>query len=214
MCHDTQRFYRPVGLYEALLILESEGRTFPPRLPEQPIFYPVLNFEYAEQIARNWNTRSGESGFAGFVTEFDIDRDYAQQFGEHVVGASVHRELWIPSEQLNDFNDHIRGRIDVTAAYYGEGYKGPKHWSGDWYANEMLERLYRTSLLSAQDFSGEISMSRNAVLLNFKYWATHELSQHVENEERSIFLRFLSDVWSTKFPEIHLVGSELVRGTL
>jgi hypothetical protein len=42
--------YRPVGQKELDLIRELEYRAFPPRLPEQPIFYPVLNQEYAAQI--------------------------------------------------------------------------------------------------------------------------------------------------------------------
>jgi hypothetical protein len=49
--------YRPVGEMELTLIRDSGFRAFPPRLPEQPIFYPVLEESYAIQIARNWNTR-------------------------------------------------------------------------------------------------------------------------------------------------------------
>ncbi|MEI7026276.1 hypothetical protein [Paenibacillus sp. y28] len=44
--------YRPVGRYEMKLILDLEWKGFPPRLPEQPIFYPVFNQPYAGQIAR------------------------------------------------------------------------------------------------------------------------------------------------------------------
>ncbi len=39
----------PVDLEELLLIGDAEMRAFPPRLPEQPIFYPVLNEEYARR---------------------------------------------------------------------------------------------------------------------------------------------------------------------
>jgi hypothetical protein len=45
--------YRPVGPKELKLIESSDYREFPPRLPEQPIFYPVLNEEYAAAIARD-----------------------------------------------------------------------------------------------------------------------------------------------------------------
>jgi hypothetical protein len=48
--------YRPVGRKELELIRASEFRFFPPRLASQPFFYPVLNEEYAVQIARDWNT--------------------------------------------------------------------------------------------------------------------------------------------------------------
>ena len=60
--HDTTVLFRPVGRKERDLIRESDFTAFPPRLPEQPIFYPVLNEEYAIQIARDWNAKHGESG--------------------------------------------------------------------------------------------------------------------------------------------------------
>jgi len=65
--------YRPFGLHELRLIAEAGWRAFPPRLPGQPIFYPVLDQAYAEQIARDWNPSDAASGFAGFVTAFAVD---------------------------------------------------------------------------------------------------------------------------------------------
>jgi hypothetical protein len=125
----TTRFlYRPVGLYELLLIQDSGYTAFPPRLPEQPIFYPVLNFEYARQIAEGWNTRDEKSGYMGAVTRFALTEDYLAQFKEQTVGSSIHKELWIPAEQLTDFNQHIIGKIEVVAAYYGDAFKGDKAW--------------------------------------------------------------------------------------
>ena len=50
--------YRPVGLAELRLLAENAWQAFPPRLPDQPIFYPVLNFSYAEEIARDWNAKT------------------------------------------------------------------------------------------------------------------------------------------------------------
>lgn len=41
--------YRPVGLSELKLIEESGWKKFPPRLPEQAIFYPVCSREYAQK---------------------------------------------------------------------------------------------------------------------------------------------------------------------
>jgi hypothetical protein len=110
--------YRPVGLKELELIALAEFKAFPPRLPEQPIFYPVLNFEYAEQIARDWNTKS--SPFAGFVTRFEVEQTYAVKFEVHTVGNKTHQEVWVPAEELDEFNRHLVGQIEVVAAYYGE----------------------------------------------------------------------------------------------
>jgi len=111
-----------VGLAELRLIALSEFRTFPPRLPEQPIFYPVLNLEYAEQIARDWN--STRAPFAGFVTRFEVDEAYAAGFAVQTVGSARHQELWVPAEELAEFNGHIRGRIEIVGSFYGERFDG------------------------------------------------------------------------------------------
>ncbi|MBN1310021.1 MAG: ADP-ribosylation/crystallin J1 [Anaerolineae bacterium] len=114
--------YRPVGLKELALIAETGYGKFPPRLPEQPIFYPVLTFEYAEQIARDWNSTSGDC--AGFVTRFEIEDAYISKFEVHTVGRrGLHDELWVPAGELEKFNYHIIGKITVEASYYGEGFE-------------------------------------------------------------------------------------------
>lgn len=114
---DTIVLYRPVGLREAGLIQAAEYRAFPPRLPEQPIFYPVLYFAYAEQIARDWNTREADG--VGIVTRFAVEADYISRFTIHVVGAeATHREFWVPADELEEFNRHLVGRILFVAAYY------------------------------------------------------------------------------------------------
>ena len=114
MNEETTILYRPVGPKELGLIAASGFRGFPPRLPEQPIFYPVLNEEYARQIARDWNVPA--SG-AGFVTRFAVRKSFIARYAEKTVGASVHRELWIPAEELPSFNDNIIGLIEVIAKY-------------------------------------------------------------------------------------------------
>tara|TARA_R110002096_G_scaffold42893_6_gene115357 strand:+ start:205 stop:588 length:384 start_codon:yes stop_codon:yes gene_type:complete len=110
----TTTLYRPVGPKEFALIERSGWKSFPPRLPDQPIFYPVMNEDYAVQIARDWNVP--DSG-AGFVTRFEVETDYVGQFEEQVVGGNQHRELWIPAEALEEFNRHIVGPIEVTQSF-------------------------------------------------------------------------------------------------
>ncbi len=120
--------YRPVGVKELQLIREAEYKAFPPRLFHQPIFYPVLNEEYAIRIARDWNTTDPASGFAGFVTRFEIPDDYAARFPVHVVGGRSHQELWVPAGELDAFNNRIVGHIDVIHSFYGPSYRGDRQW--------------------------------------------------------------------------------------
>ena len=107
------RLYRPVGQAELDLIAKSDYLKYPPRLPEQPIFYPVLNEKYAYEIAEKWNKKSADSGYAGYVTTFEIDDEYISQYYIQTVGASYHQEFWIPAEELENFNQHIIGQIRV-----------------------------------------------------------------------------------------------------
>ncbi len=116
----TVTLYRPVGQTELNLIAASLYKAFPPRLPEQPIFYPVLNREYAEQIARDWNTRDERSGYVGYVTEFDVDADYLGRFEIRKVGGTEHLEYWIPANELEEFNRHICGQIRVINKFSNE----------------------------------------------------------------------------------------------
>ncbi len=107
--------YRPVGPQELALIAASGFRAFPPRLPEQPIFYPVLTLEYATAISTQWNVR--EKGVS-YVVRFAIPEKYARRFPVQVVGSRrVHRELWVPAEQLDAFNAKIVGAIEVIAEH-------------------------------------------------------------------------------------------------
>lgn len=112
--------YRPVGEKELQLITDSGFKRFPPRLEWQPIFYPVMNQQYAEQIASEWNTKDEFSGFTGHVLAFDLPEEYLLQFPVQNVGGEIHNELWIDSTQLVEFNDKIIGEIRLIKSFYGK----------------------------------------------------------------------------------------------
>ena len=117
----TTTLYRPVGQKELDLIRESEWKRFPPRLPSQPIFYPVLSEDYAIRIARDWNTKDPRSGFIGHVIRFRVRSDYLDQYDPHEVGGRHLREYWIPAERLDEFNDNIVGQLEVIHEFKGQG---------------------------------------------------------------------------------------------
>lgn len=109
--------FRPTGPKELDLVAQSGWRAWPPRLPDQPIFYPVLTFEYAEKIARDWNSTREDTGFTGYVTRFEIDDMFAARYPVELAGGQAHSELWVPAEDLPEFNRHIVGKIEVMAKY-------------------------------------------------------------------------------------------------
>jgi hypothetical protein len=113
------RLFRPVGLQELKLIAASGFRAFPPRLPHQPIFYPVLTIEYAVKIARDWNTVDETSGYAGFVTAFDIRDDFVGRYPVREAGGAAHLELWVPAEEVDLFNSNLVGPIRVIESFVG-----------------------------------------------------------------------------------------------
>jgi len=106
--------WRPTGPQELALVEESDWRAWPPRQPDQPIFYPVLNEDYATRIARDWNVKA--SG-VGFVTRFDVAKEFLDQYEVQQVGGQTILEYWIPAEDLDRLNASIVGRIEVVAEF-------------------------------------------------------------------------------------------------
>jgi hypothetical protein len=115
---DTVVMFRPTGPKEWTLVAESGCKRWPPRLPDQPIFYPVTNERYAVEIARDWNVQaSGE----GYVTRFRVKKAFMDRYPVHQVGGGHHTEWWVPAEELEALNDHIVGNIEVVWCFNPEG---------------------------------------------------------------------------------------------
>lgn len=112
--------YRPTGQREYELIEATGFRRFPPRLPEQPFFYPVANEAYATQIARDWNTRDPASGFTGYVLRFSVQTEFLARYPLRTAGASIHQEYWIPAEDMEALNGHIEGTIEIVSVFRGQ----------------------------------------------------------------------------------------------
>jgi hypothetical protein len=110
----TITLYRPVGPEELVLIEATSFRAFPPRLPEQPIFYPVTNEAYAVQIARDWNAKDGKTGY---VTRFEVSAEHLSRYERKIVGGRMHEEYWIPAEELEAFNAAIVREIEVIHTF-------------------------------------------------------------------------------------------------
>jgi hypothetical protein len=106
--------WRPTGPRELALVEAADYRRWPPRLPDQPIFYPVLNEDYATRIARDWNVKA--SG-VGFVTKFSVRKSFLDRYEVHQVGGETILEYWIPAEELEEFSDNIVGTIEVVARF-------------------------------------------------------------------------------------------------
>lgn len=112
---ETVVLWRPTGPEELELVKASGWRRWPPRLPDQPIFYPVLNEEYAVKIARDRNVPA--SG-VGYVTRFEVDREFVSRYPVQQAGGQTILELWVPADELEEFNDHIVGEIKVIHEFH------------------------------------------------------------------------------------------------
>jgi hypothetical protein len=111
---ETITLYRPTGPEELTLLAQSGFRQWPPRLPEQPIFYPVTNERYAIEIATRWNIKESR---VGYVTRFQVLAAFMSQYQVQKVGGEHHTEWWIPAEALEQLNDAIVGTIEVIGEY-------------------------------------------------------------------------------------------------
>jgi len=200
--------FRPVGLHELALIWDSGMREFPPRLPHQPIFYPVANVVYATQIVREWNTKDDVSGFAGYVTQFAVPTSYLEGFTPHTVGSSAHVEYWIPAEQLPAFNASIQGIINVEAAYFGDSFKGCVPEMFNLKGKDVVSQfvtMSKTWDYSRMDFACEVSANRKAAFLNFLFWAKFDFTPlGIEMSRRDAIITKLREAWEFNHIEMPL----------
>ncbi|SES87999.1 hypothetical protein [Paenibacillus sp. NFR01] len=200
--------FRPVGLIEMKLILDLELNGFPPRLPEQPIFYPVLNQAYADQIALEWNTKDKVFGSVGFVTEFNVASPFIDKYEEQIVGSRNHNELWIPAEDLEELNNNIEGQIKIVNVFYGSNYKGltpeltifedknPKEQFIIW--KEILD-------YNSMDFYCEIKDNWKYIYMNFAFWKKTEFIEFgITDATKSEVLSTMKEYWNDHFPQTKL----------
>jgi len=194
--------YRPVGLQELEMVYDGGMKAFPARLPHQPIFYPVLQLEYARQVAAGWNAKNGQ--LAGYVTQFKVEDDYIDRFEEHTVGESQHEEYWIPAEEVEEFNRHITGHIKVLEAHFGDAFEGfiPENFGlGGKNAVEQFTELANTYIYERMDFYLEIKRNHKAIFLNYPFWLKYDFKNPGLKEK---VLKAIKDAWLTSFPKIPL----------
>jgi hypothetical protein len=192
----TKKLYRPIGLRELELILNSNSKGYPPRLDWQPIFYPVLNFQYAAQIAGEWNAPDEFSSYVGFVTEFEIDANYVSKFNVENVGSFEHNELWVPSEELTEFNSHIVGHIQVSKAFYGSKYMGKVENTISFKEADADAQFEKISQLIDNQLVKTVTSERNAVYINFAYWLNKGYDKSVLDKTK--------EIWREKHPNLNL----------
>lgn len=207
---DLVNLWRPVGIRELALVFESAMRAFPPRLPGQPIFYPVLAAAYADQIAREWNAPTDP--FAGYVVRFEVRDEFAREFGPHVVGGPEHSELWVPADRLDEFNEAMRTPIVVERGFFGKEFTGhvPDRF-GLRGANalEQPKRLLATLDHSRRDFGTEIAANALAIFVHHPFWkavAAERLG--LGGADRNRLLAAIDQAWSARDPALPSLPQE------
>jgi hypothetical protein len=110
---ETVECFRPVNQKELDLVAASGFTKWPPRLPEQDIFYPVTNESYARALTQ-WNIT--DFGI-GYVTRFFVKKEFMDRYPIQTVGGREATEWWIPANDLDELNQNIVGVIEVIAEY-------------------------------------------------------------------------------------------------
>lgn len=167
------KLYRPVGVYELDLILQDGSSGFPKRLPSQPIFYPVLTKEYARDIASKWNTQDKNSGYAGYITSFNMPKEYIDKFEVHTVGNDTHKEIWVNSSDLDKWNRNIIGDILIEEAFYGEQYTGNKKDSvfcKNMDFRQQLKNINQLKNSNEMDYTAAVLYDWDVVTQNYLIW--------------------------------------------
>ena len=167
-------------------------------MPAQPIFYPVLNKDYATQIARDWNTKDENSEFAGFVLEFEIEDLYISKFEIHQAGSAVHQEFWIPAEELDLFNQNIQKNILLVESYYGKDYIGKPLINTplrnkDYHDQMICFRSLKES--NAMDYTCEVLAQWKIISQNYFLWRKNDfLSSDICNSDKENLLESMRKI--------------------
>lgn len=114
MTDEAVELWRPVNQAELDLVAASGWREWPPRLPDQPIFYPVTTEAYATRIAREWNVPAYG---VGHVTRFRVRAGFLAAYDVHEAGGRGLTEYWIPAGDLPALNANMVGQIELVATY-------------------------------------------------------------------------------------------------
>jgi hypothetical protein len=109
--------FRPVGFGELQLVRNSGWTRFPPRLPDEPIFYPIGDEDDAIQIARTWSLKTGVSCY---VLRFAVDVTFLTRHPLQRARNAAQREYRILAGGLEELDDHILGAIELIASFYKE----------------------------------------------------------------------------------------------
>jgi hypothetical protein len=198
--------YRPMDIEELCAVYETGMKTFPRRKAEQPIFYPVLNLDYADEIAGRWNVKGPSA--SGYVAKFSIDDTYADQFQPRQVGGSHHVELWVPAEELSKFNGYILLPIVIVSAYFGDNFRGhiPVQFGLQGKdATAQFVALTHTLNYSVMDFRCEIAANHTAIFLNYAFWVRGAFANHgIIKTEQERVLSTIEKMWHDMFPGVCL----------
>jgi hypothetical protein len=191
------KLFRPIGLQELALLWETGMREFSPRVIQQPIFYPVVNLEYARQIARDWYAPDANAGFAGYVTQFNMSSAFLTKYELRTAGSDAHREYWIPAREMPTFNKAINGLLSVEDAFFGPRFSGYIAEDGPLKdQNAAAQYATLSALVDFAAFSAAVSEARKAVFLNCLYWFNADLSVlGGANEQRYLFFTKLGKAW-------------------
>ena len=134
------------------------------------------------------------------MTTFSVSDQYVSRFERKIVGGREHEELWVPAEELEEFNSHIDGMIEVDAAYFGDGFSGliPDQFGlRGKAAVEQFVSLRGTADCSGMDFFCETYVQRRIVYCHYPFWREHDFTeQGVATEQRDDLIDRIEKRWS------------------
>ena len=95
-------------------VIQSDWRELAAESPDQKMFYPKLNRQYAEMVARMLNLAHYN---AAYVVKFNVNALFLARYEIQTVAYDEHQEYKIPIEDLPLLNCHIVGIIEVVSAF-------------------------------------------------------------------------------------------------
>ncbi len=68
--------------------------------------------------SRSLATGIPETAVSDTYSSFEVETEFLAQYRVQTAGARVHREYWIPAEDMAEFNRHIVGPIEVISEFH------------------------------------------------------------------------------------------------
>lgn len=111
MNKETIVFSRNITVAELKFIKTNKFKKFPPCSPDYPFFHTMFNQKIDLEIDKNK---------ISYGIRYEIKKCFLDRYEKQFVGNYDIKDYWIPSKDLEEFNQNLIGEIKITSINHSE----------------------------------------------------------------------------------------------